>query len=172
MDGYIARINGNIDWLTQIPNPENNDYGFNDFIKNIDAILIGRKTFETVKQFNDWPYSKPVFILSSTLTELGSKYIGKAEILNMKLKEVLKELENRGIKKLYIDGGKTIQSFLREDLLDEAIITTIAIVLGNGIPLFGQIGKEIKFRLERTEIINEYMVKNYYKRRNRTTAST
>ena len=65
---------------------------------------------------------------------------------------------------IYVDGGKTIQSFLRKDLIDEMIISTITIILGNGIPLFGTINNEIKFFIEKTEYINKYIVMNYYKR--------
>jgi len=68
LDGYIADRNGKIDWLNTIPNPDNNDMGYTEFTKGIDALLMGRKTFETVLGFDgDWPYNKPVFVLSNKL---------------------------------------------------------------------------------------------------------
>ena len=172
LDGFIARADGSIDWLTNIPNPKNEDSGFASFLDSIDAVLMGRNTFETVEKFDEWPYKKKVFVLSNTLQELDSKYKEKAEIIKGNLKDILGDLESRGVAKLYVDGGKTIQSLLKEDLLDEMIITTISIVLGNGISLLGNIGKEIEFELNKSERLNEYMVKNQYKRRNRTTIST
>ena len=64
LDGYIARKDGSIDWLTDIPNPEGSDFGFSAFMERIDGIIMGRGTFETVLSFGQWPYSKPVFVLS------------------------------------------------------------------------------------------------------------
>jgi len=105
-------------------------------------------------------------------SNLDKKYNKKATIINGDLKSILKQLEEININKLYVDGGRTIQSFLNEDLLDEMIITTISIILGNGIQLFGRLEKEIEYDLYKTERIDDYMVKNYYRKRNRTNAST
>ncbi|MHB0896713.1 MAG: dihydrofolate reductase family protein [Spirochaetales bacterium] len=79
-------------------------------------------------------------------------------------KTIIKNLNQRGIKNIYVDGGKTIQSFLKEDLIDEMIITTIAKIIGEGIPLFGNMRIEKHFKIEKVERLNEYMVKTYYKR--------
>lgn len=69
LDGFIADKNGRIDWLHSIPNPENDDMGYVKFEEKIDALVIGRGTFETVLGFDvDWPYHKPVFVLSNKLT--------------------------------------------------------------------------------------------------------
>lgn|SRR5690554_6031076 len=172
MDGYIAKTNGEIDWLTSIPNPTNSDYGYADFINTIDGVLMGRNTFLQVDKMNYWAYPKKVFVWSNTLKSLDIRYQRKVEIINGNLEAVLTKLEKMGINRLYVDGGKAIQSFLGNDILDEIILTTISIVLGNGIPLFGTIGKEIEFELYKTERIDSCMVTNYYKRRNRTIAST
>ena len=172
MDGYIADGNGGIDWLTSIPNPTSSDYGYNDFIRTIDAVLMGKNTFLSVDRMNYWAYPKMVYVWSSTLKVLENKYNTKATIINGDVKSILNHLEEKNIRRLYVDGGRTIQSFLKEDLLDEMIITTISIVLGKGIPLFGKLRKEIGYELYKTERIDEYIVKNYYKKRNRTPAST
>ena len=172
MDGYIAKSNGAIDWLTSIPNPTNSDYGFEEYFKTVDAVLMGKNTFLSVDQMNYWPYTKMVYIWSSSLKVLDKKYKNRATIINGDIKSIISHLEEKNIKRLYVDGGRTIQSFLNENLLDEMIITTISIILGNGIPLFGRLETEIEYYLYKTERIDDYMVKNYYRRRNRTKAST
>ena len=81
LDNFIATPDGGLDWLYAIPNPEQSDYGFADFIQRVDALVMGRKTFETVLSFEPWPYQKPVFVLSRTLAALPEKAIGKAELI-------------------------------------------------------------------------------------------
>ena len=164
LDGYIARKDGNLDWLMEIPNPDNSDYGFQSFINGIDGILMGRITFETIVGFNQWPYTKPVFILSNKLVSLPDGYQERAKIVNGEIKDILRSLRRKGIENLYIDGGKTIQSFLKQDLIDELIITRVPIILGSGFPLFVDMDIEIKFKLIDTEILNEDLVKSTYKR--------
>ena len=164
LDGYIARKDGNLDWLMEIPNPDNSDYGFQSFIDGVDGILMGRNSFETVVSFNQWPYTKPVFILSNKLVSLPDGYQERAKIVNGEIKDILRSLRRKGIENLYIDGGKTIQSFLKQDLIDELIITRVPIILGSGFPLFVDMDIEIKFKLIDTEILNEDLVKSTYKR--------
>lgn len=164
LDGFIARQDGDIKWLINIPNPDNSDFGYSEFIAGIDGILMGRNTYETALNFEPWPYNRPVFVLSNILESVPHELEGKAEIINGNLKDLLKRLEVRGIKNLYVDGGRTIQSFLKEDLIDEMIITTVPVLLGEGIPLFGHLDNDLKFRCEKVEFISEYLVKHYYRR--------
>lgn len=164
LDGFIARRDGNLDWLTDIPNPDNSDYGFSSFMERIDGIIMGRKTFETVMSFNEWPYSKPVFVLSNTLKTIPAGFGDKAEPVSGNLNTILKSLGSKGYTNLYIDGGQTIQSFLKQDLIDEIIITRIPIILGNGIPLFVEMDMEIKLRHVNSEILPAGLVKNTYSR--------
>lgn len=164
LDGFIARKDGSIDWLSEIPNPDNSDYGYNDFIKNIDAILMGRATFEKVLTFGSWPYDKPVFVISSSLKSVDMKLKDKVEIVNGSLKSILESINSRNLINLYIDGGKTIQSFLKEDLIDEMIITKIPVLLGNGIPLFSDTGIELKFEHVNTNIFSGGLIQCHYKR--------
>ncbi len=166
LDGYIADKDGGLDWLHSVPNPGNSDFGWADFMGRIDAIVMGRKTFETVCGFDcDWPYSKLVFVLSGTLTSLPEEFEGKAELVNGSLSEVLAAIHAKGHQELYIDGGATIQSFLREDLIDEMIITTVPILLGGGTPLFGELPEPMAFKHVKTEVLLNAMVKNHYRRR-------
>jgi dihydrofolate reductase len=164
IDGFIAKKDGGIDWLFKVPNPDKSDFGYNDFIKNIDAIVMGRNTFELVLTFGSWPYNKPVFVLSKTLKSIPNNLEGKAEILNETPRSVVKELNSRKYFNLYIDGGKTIQGFLKQELIDEIIIARIPILLGDGIPLFDILTKEQKYEHIKTDIFNNALVKSHYRR--------
>ena len=165
LDGYISDKNGGLDWLHSIPNPENNDMGYTNFMKDIDAIIMGRSTFETVCNFDiDWPYQKTVFVLSRTLKTISEEYKGKAELIHGSLKTILKEINQKGFNRLYIDGGTTIQSFLKEDLIDELIITTIPVMLGGGSRLFSDLPQELKFEHIGTEVFLNQIVQSHYRR--------
>lgn len=166
LDGFIADKNGNIDWLHKIPNPNNDDLGYIAFTNSIDAIVMGRTTFETVCSFDiDWPYTKPVFVLSTTLTKVPENLKDKVFLINGTLTEVLKSIHKKGYQKLYIDGGKTIQSFLKEDLIDELIITTIPIVLGGGFRLFGDLPKELNLELVASKTFLNQLQQTHYRRK-------
>ena len=166
LDGYIADRNGGLDWLTSIPNPEQSDMGYNEFISQVDALVMGRKTFETVCGFEgDWPYAKPVFIVSSTMESLEGKYSNKAELIKGSLTDIMRQLHDKGYHKLYIDGGVTIQNFLKEDLIDEITITTIPIVLGGGSALFSVLPKELEFTLVASKIFLNRLVQSRYARK-------
>jgi dihydrofolate reductase len=129
IDGYIADKNGGIDWLYSIPNPDNDDMGYVEFNKGIDALVIGRITFETVIGFDvDWPYNIPVFVLSNTLKEIPESRKGKAFLVKGMLTEILDQIYEKGFKQLYVDGGTTIRNFLKEGLIDEMVITTIPVL--------------------------------------------
>lgn len=162
LDGFIATSDGGLDWLEEIPNPEQNDYGYAEFIKSIDAIVMGRKTFEKVITFGQWIYDKPVFILSNSLTELPEHFLGKAEIVRGDMKKIITQLNQKGYKNLYIDGGRVIQSFLQEDLIDEMIVTRVPVLLGKGISLFGELEQHLQFRNKKTQIYSNDLVKSHY----------
>lgn len=163
IDGFIADKNGGIDWLHTIPNPDQIDMGYAEFTARIDAIVMGRTTFETVCGFDmEWPYQKPVFVLSNTMTEIPSKYEGKVFLVKGNLTEIVKTINAKGHQNLYIDGGKTIQSFLKEDLIDEMIITTIPLLLGGGFPLFSDLTQPINFECSETKIYLGKIVQNKY----------
>ncbi len=162
LDGFIATSDGGLDWLEKLPNPEQSDYGYAEFIDSIDAIVMGRNTFEKVLTFGQWVYSKPVFVLSKSLTNLPQHIFGKAEIVAVEIQELITQLHHKGYKKLYIDGGRVIQSFLQQDLIDEIIITRVPIILGEGMPLFGTLEHQLQFRHKKTEIYNNTLVKSHY----------
>lgn len=165
IDGYIARKDGSIDWLLEQPNPSGSDYGFAEFMDRIDGIIMGRNTFETVSAFDEWAYTKPVFVLTNTLTELSGKWASKGQIVKGELSEVLQSLHDKNITRLYIDGGKTIQNFLKQDLIDEMVITRIPVLLGSGIPLFTDDLPELKFEHIATEVYDNVLIKSSYIRK-------
>lgn len=163
LDGYIASEDGGLEWLTEFPNPTNSDYGFNDFMQKVDALVMGRSTYEKVLSFGQWPYTKKVFVLSGKLNEVPEELSGKVEIISGDIKTVTADLNKKGYVNLYIDGGKVIQNFLKEGLIDEMIITRIPILLGAGIPLFGKLDKPVRFDKVETEILDDLLVKSHYK---------
>ena len=166
LDGYIADKDGGIDYLNMVPNPENLDMGYNNFISKIDGIIMGRSTFDIVLSFNiPWPYTVPVLVASRTLKEIPEKLKEKVEIVAGTPLEILKIAHSKGYYKLYIDGGRTIQSFLKEDLIDELSITTIPILLGGGMPLFKDLPQEMKFEHIKTEVYLEELVQSDYRRK-------
>jgi len=165
LDGFIADKNGGLNWLHSIPNPNNDDMGYMEFNNEIEAIIMGRTTFETVIGFDvPWPYNKPVFVLSNILKEIPDTHKDKAFLVKGTLTEILEQIHGKGYGKLYIDGGTTIRNFLKEDLIDEMILTTIPILLGGGSPLFGDLPNELNFELIGTKTFLNQISQRHYKR--------
>lgn len=165
LDGYIADRDGGLDWLHSVPNPDHSDFGWAAFMAGVDALVMGRTTFETVCGFDcDWSYNKPVFVLSNTLTAIPENYQDKAELVSGDLPEIINTLNKRGFENLYIDGGKTVQSFLAEDLIDDLIITQIPVLLGGGSRLFSDLPAHQAYELVNSEVLLGTMVKNHYRR--------
>lgn len=166
IDGFIADKEGGMAYLEMIPNPEQIDMGYAKLMERVDALVMGRNTYEMVLSFGiDWPYSKPVYVLSNTLTEVAKDLKGKVELIKGNLQDVLKSIHSKGHHSLYIDGGKTIQQFLKEDLIDELILTTMPILLGGGIPLFSDLSKSLEFKQIESQVFLDEVVQNTYKRK-------
>ncbi len=164
LDGYIADTNGEINWLSMIPMTEELQSEFTNFMDGVDCLVMGRNTFETVKSFGEWPYDKKVFVASSSMKMIPNGYEEKIELLNASALEIVKSLNEKGYKNLYIDGGKTIQNFLKEGLIDELIISTIPIVLGGGRALFAEIPSPATFKLVGSKIISKLIVQTHYQK--------
>ena len=168
IDGFIATPDGNLVWLDYVPFPEGEDGGFADFIKRVDALVMGRVTFETVVGFGQgWHYAVPGIVLSSTLSEVPPEFENHVEFASGTPQEIVERAKKRGFNNLYIDGGKTIQNFLSADLIDELIITEIPILLGGGHRLFGELGQQLGFELVGTKAIVGQVIQKHY-RRNRS----
>ncbi|AEX22352.1 diacylglycerol kinase [Vibrio sp. STUT-A11] len=136
--------------------------GFAEFMETIDALIMGRNTLDIVLGFDiDWPYSKPVYVLSNTMTQVPTGYEDKVFLVKGELKLVISDLNAKVLNNLYIDGGKTVQIFLKEDLIDEMIITTIPVLLGGGIPLFGDLAQPLKFKHVKAKRLLDCIVQNH-----------
>lgn len=164
LDGFIATPEGGIEWLEDVPNPFGSDFGFSEFIARVDAIVMGRVTFEKVLTFDHWPYPIPVVVISSTLQEPPPALEGKVWIESGPVEEVIARLNARGLRNLYIDGGRVIHACLRLDLIDELIVTRFPKLLGCGIPLFGELGVTLDFIHVETVVIENHLVKSRYRR--------
>lgn len=137
LDGFIADKNYGIAWLDSISFPQGEDMGYAKFISGIDALVMGRRSFETVTGFGlEWPYQKPVFVMSNTLQTLPDVAADKATLVRGSALEVLAQIHYQGHQNLYIVGGKTIQGFLREDLIDEMTITIFRYSWVGGFPFW------------------------------------
>jgi dihydrofolate reductase len=142
LDGFIARPDGALDWLPTDPEA----HGYDEFMAGIDAIVIGRKTYETVLAFDAWPYGKKqLVVLSARPSELTPPPDGAVcHIMTGTPQEVMAWLATRGLKHAYIDGGITVTRFLEAGLIQRLIITRIPVLLGSGIPLFGPVTRDIR----------------------------
>jgi len=173
LDGYIADRNGGIEWLDSIPIPDNEDMGYVEFTNRIDALVMGRTTFETVLGFDvDWPYKKPVFVLSNSLNEIPESHKEQAYLIKGTLTEILEQIHKMGYFRLYVDGGITIQSFLKEDLIDEMVITNFPLMLGGGSRLFSELPKELAFELVGSRVYSNQLVQRSYVRNRKAKTAT
>jgi dihydrofolate reductase len=160
LDGFIARQDGALDWL---PADGGEPHGYTEFMATVDALVIGRKTFETVLNFDEWPYGKkPVVVLSTTLSELTVPDGAVCEVMAGTPHEIVSRLRQRGMRHLYIDGGVTIQGFIEAGLIQRLIITRIPVLLGRGIPLFGPLSRDIRLGHVATRTYPSGMVQSEY----------
>ncbi|KZN63462.1 hypothetical protein N473_16705 [Pseudoalteromonas luteoviolacea CPMOR-1] len=168
LDGFIADQHGSIDWLSKIDNPQHSDLGFADFMAQIDAIVMGRHTFEQVMRYGQWPYDKPVFVLSQSLEKLPEQSKGKAYLVCASEQEVISQLHQLGHYRLYIDGGKLVQNFLVKKLIDELIVITVPVVLGQGLKWLPERPLNSKISLQATSVLLGQLVQSHYQVLNST----
>jgi dihydrofolate reductase len=158
VDGFIARTDGSLDWLPSDCEP----HGYDEFMATVDALVIGRKTFEKVLTFDAWPYGdKPVFALSSR--PLPPAPAGAmVERMSGDPSEIVSQLTARGILHIYVDGGITIQRFLQAGLIQQLIITRVPVLIGAGIPLFGATSRDIALKHVATRHYASGLVQSEY----------
>jgi len=140
LDGFIARPDGSFDFL---PQDGGEPHGYEEFFSSIDALLMGRKTYETALSFGAWPYGdKPVFVLSTH--PLAPAPVGAiVERMSGDPRDIAERLTARGVRHTYVDGGLTVQSFLRAGLIHRLVITRVPVLVGTGISLFGPVDRDI-----------------------------
>jgi dihydrofolate reductase len=160
VDGFIARADGGLDFL---PAGGGEPHGYNEFIASVEAIVIGRKTFEKVLTLGPWPYGdKRVVVLSSRPVDLPAAVGGVVEQMAGLPAEIVSQLHARGIHHVYVDGGITIQGFLRAGLIQRLIITRVPVLIGEGIPLFGALPRDIRLRHVATRHYASGLVQSEY----------
>jgi dihydrofolate reductase len=165
LDGFIARKDGALDWLkpaeSTLPPA---DTGFDAFMASVDFVVMGRNTFDVVLGMSGpWFYSKPVYVLTTRPLDVPPRAQGKVEFGRHSPEELVALMERRGAKRLYVDGGKTIQDFLRAGLIDDLVITRIPVLIGSGIPLFGSLDRDIALKIESSRVLGGGAVQTAYR---------
>ena len=159
LDGFMARTNGELDFL---PPGGGEPHGYDEFMATVDALVIGRNTFDTVLAFDPWPYGKkPVFVLSTRALPPAPPG-SVVEHLSGAPAEIVSLLAARGIQHIYVDGGITIQRFLQAGLIERLIVTRVPVLIGTGIPLFGPLQSDIILRHVRTQQYASGLVQSEY----------
>ena len=160
LDGFIARPNGDLDFL---PPGGGEDHGYTEFMASVDTLVIGRKTYETVLGFGEWPYgTKPVVVLSSRPITHPPVPEAVVERMEGSPAGIVARLAERGAKHLYVDGGVTIQRFLAAGCIQRLIITRVPVLIGTGIPLFGTLPHDVMVRHVATRQFRSGLVQSEY----------
>ncbi|HLY96979.1 MAG TPA: dihydrofolate reductase family protein [Sideroxyarcus sp.] len=164
LDGFIARKDGELDWLPGSDGSTGGeDLGYEQFIATVDTLVMGRNTYELVLSFGAWPYpDKRVVVLSARYSGELRPLAEGVEGTSLSPPELVDRLARRGARHLYVDGGKTIQSFLKAGLIDEMTITRVPVLIGDGIPLFGSLEGDIRLLHRSTRAYESGMVQSRY----------
>jgi dihydrofolate reductase len=159
VDGFIARPNGAFDFL---PHGGGEEHGYTAFMASVDAIVMGRNTYEVCLGFKEWPYDKPVFVLSTRPIERPKARNAVVERMHGNPAQIVRELAARGFTHVYVDGGITIQRFLNEGLIQRLIVTRVPVLIGAGIPLFGPLPHDVRLRHVETRQYKSGLVTSEY----------
>ena len=161
VDGFIAREDGGLDWL---PANGGEPHGYEEFMATVDAVVLGRKTFETVMAYETWPYEdRLVIVLSNRMRSAQVPEGAKCEFMSGPPSQVVSHLEERGVKHIYVDGGMTIRGFLDAGLIQQLTVTRVPVLLGNGVPLFGSLPHDIRLEHVSTKGYPSGLVKTEYR---------
>ncbi len=163
IDGYIARLDHSLDWLDSIPNPDNLDYGYEEFYSSVETLFIGRKTYEIVQNMDeDWPYSdSKTYIL--TRNQDYTVTTPNTFVINEDIQGLVDELKNTQKKDIWlVGGGELISMFMDLELIDEMILTIFPIVLGSGVPLFASESKEVRYKLIDSRVFETGLINLHY----------
>jgi dihydrofolate reductase len=160
LDGFIARPDDALDWLPV----DDEEHGYDEFIATVDAIVMGRRTFEKVLTFGTWPYGKkPVIVLSTHTSRIAAPDGAVCEAMAGTPQEIVTRLSKRGMTHLYVDGGITIQRFLEAGLIERLILTRIPVLLGSGVPLFGPLSRDLRLEHVGTRTYASGLVQSEYR---------
>jgi len=141
LDGFIARENGSIDWLTKYENNPETDYGYSEFYASIGKVLMGRKTYEQALGFGEWPYrEKKSYVFTRQKESIRRE--NNVEFISEDIGEFVHQLKGNTEEDIWLVGGsQIIKVFFEENLVQDLIVFVVPIILGSGIPLFDRIGK-------------------------------
>lgn len=164
LDGYIARPDGGIDWLLSRDDPTE-DHGYDAFIADKDMIVMGRGSYEQVAGFDAWPYDRPVLVLSARLagTPVPARLEGKVRFADLTPADAMRAMEREGVRRVYVDGGRLVQSFLRANLIADMVITTAPVLIGAGRPLFGELPGDKSLSLVSSRSFPSGLVQSTYR---------
>ena len=167
VDGFIARLDGDIAWLTggadENSGPddgEGGDFGFAEFLSGIDALVMGRATYDVIAPFGEWPYQgRPVHVLSTTLEPGADTRI----TLHRTFDEAVAAVTAAGYRRVYVDGGRTVHQFLRAGLVADLTLSRVPVLIGTGHTPFGELAADIPLAHERTRTFPGGMVQSTYR---------
>lgn len=160
VDGFIARHNGDFDFL---PEGGGEPHGYSEFIASVDVLVIGRNTFDKVLTFDAWPYDDMrVVVLSNRAIDTSAVRGARIERMSGSPQEITDRLCADGTQHAYIDGGITVQQFLRAGLIQRLVITRVPVLVGDGIPLFGSLLHDVRLRHISTHAYASGLVKSEY----------
>ncbi|WP_416049529.1 dihydrofolate reductase family protein [Cupriavidus basilensis] len=164
LDGFIARPNGDIGWLLARDNPAE-DHGYLDFIADKGAIVMGRGCFEKVVTMGEWAYDRPVLVLSRQLAgkPVPEALQGKVRFSDRTPKDAMAQLAAEGVNRVYVDGGQLVQSFLRDGLIADLVVTTVPVLIGAGRPLFGALSQDVNLTLVSSRRFPSGLVQSTYR---------
>jgi dihydrofolate reductase len=164
LDGFVARKDHGIDWLDKYQDT-GEDLGFEPFMDSVDGLVMGRGSFETIRGFGFWPYTKPVIVMTKTLTlaDVPEELQSKVELTDLEPKALMEALSARGWSRVYVDGGKVVQSFLRLGLIEELILTTVPVLIGGGISLFGELERDVQLEVVSSKGFESGLVQTHYR---------
>jgi dihydrofolate reductase len=164
MDGYLARLNGDLDWLTKTAAANaSEDYGYKEFFDTVDTVILGRKTYEHLLSLNDWPYAgKRTIVLSRDAGKVPGDLAYPVNIMSGPPAGLVRRLEVEGAHHVYVDGGTTIRGFLNAGAINEMIITFVPVLIGSGIPLFGKLDRDVKLQHVETTLYRNSLLQSKY----------
>ncbi|MBL1420808.1 MAG: dihydrofolate reductase family protein [Alphaproteobacteria bacterium] len=164
LDGFVARNDHQLDWLMK-QKTQGEEHGYETFIEDIDVIVMGKGSYQNVLSFGDWPYKKPVMVMSKSLNQadIPTNLKDKVTLTTFTPPALMQNLQKLGYNRAYIDGGKVVQSFIQDGLVNDIILTLVPILIGSGKRLFGDISNDIDLQLIASKNFPSGLIQTHYK---------